>query len=177
MQIINIMKLNLILLFDEVGAAAITLLYGVPPFFLPLPPVHKAQKWTRAHTKSPKTHVKKKTKGRSLIHVGSLILVLVQLAQKLHQNTWRDYVTITSPWGWGTAAPVSPCNIHNQSPNSYCQKKTRQPAGSFRTLKTNSSPATPNMEQVKMQPLWTTPRFTMQEWTTGVTPLTSTGLS
>lgn len=38
------MKLNLILLFDEVGAAAITLLYGVPAFFLPLPPVHKAQK-------------------------------------------------------------------------------------------------------------------------------------
>lgn len=50
MQIINITKLNLILLFDEVGAAAITLLYGVPASFPPPPAAHKE------HTQNPHKH-------------------------------------------------------------------------------------------------------------------------
>lgn len=62
--------MNLILLFDEVGAAAITLLYGVPASFPP-PPVHKAQEFIRAHTKSPQMHMSRKNEeGRSLIPVG-----------------------------------------------------------------------------------------------------------
>lgn len=93
-------------------------------------------------------------------------------------------MTITSPWGWGTAAPVMSCNVHKQSPNSYCWKKTVQTAGSFRALKTlinissNTTPAIPNMEEVKMQTIHPSPtRFSMQAWTTRATPLTSAHLS